>query len=1639
MGDLGAISALYERGKYLRAYRAGLRSGLFARVESPEPHLLAARVVRQLGGERRARLSVLRTWRAHRASSAARYWLARELDNPVRALLAMDRFGDPSGADDGELLQSWYLLRASSLASLRDFAAAEMWWRRAQTCGDSAWLWCTRAIIDTHKDDLAAAEEAIARSLAVQPWYTPSVRVWLTILRRAQRGDEALALVRGAAAHVESYAIAMHEHFLVWEQGDYSGALRSLEQIVDLAPLMERDLHDWLLLRLARVSYLAGDRHRPARLAARIANEALHKLAARIGSAPEPRRTVLPVPLVPQNHNTCGPASLTSIGRFWKVEVAHEQLVEQICRDGTSAYSERRWAEGQGWVAREFTMTWAATCQLIDHGLPFAFVTTYEDSAHLQVAAGYDDTLGTVVVRDPSSLSLAEYDWDELESKQAAFGPRAMVMVPEAERQRLAAIELPDSDLYDALYAVEAALDRHDRAAAAAARDHLEQRAAEHFLTLRANRAIAAYDADPLGLVAWADAMLAKHPNDVRMQVAKLRAMAGLAAIAERLEFAERFAAENRSPLLWAELATLVATTPGGHGRAGALLWRALDGGYAAPAAHRALADHLWDGDDRRLAAALYRYASCLAEADESLAWSYFLACRLLGDTETALSHLRGRVERLGGRMPGPAITLADAYDIEHRHREALDVLTASEADHAEDGGFLLSIAEHHLNEGALDRARELVARAEGRVRKTAWLRTAARVALVAGDRETAAAHWRQVAEAEPLAMDAQRATSHFTAMAHGTQAAVDYLRGIERRFPNHVALARLIYERLCDIDDGQAQQHLASYLQRHPEDCEAHRDMAVLRARDGDISGATEQLARARSRGDDSAAFYVAQGRIWEAAGDAGRARAAFFTALQRSVDATYAINALMSLSSAADARAQVLEEVFSHLLGQPSQGDAVSTYFEHASEWLEPSELAARLDRLVATWPRMFEVQLARVTHHGRMGALDAARRFADQMVEQFALLPGAWRCLAMVHGHAGDVEAQVDALQRALALNPRWGTALRELSAAYSNRGQAAAAQEVLERAIAQEPLDPINRGYLAEVLWCQGDRAGALAQLKKALELSPGYRWGWEMLGRWADDPHDAVEFARALARTRGGVSTVWIAAAELMPHAPLADRLECLDEAIRCAPRDLEPHDLKAVLLCAAGRYDDALAACRPPLWGDAPPIPLRGRAAWVRYEQGEFGKARAELLDVIRDAPDYAWGIETLLEWARGEGADEYVQTCRRLVQVAPRSATAHAQLGEALRGCGDREAAQAAFARALELAPADHSATLGLADLYLDQGRPDDAATTLDSLGDHHAAVIQRRAAISIERGDVDGLRTALEALLRRPELDAGVIDRTLARIRAQPLRKAAHQLLNSWMDRADAAAHVGIVWLARIGRRLPAPLLWRRLAGFPARSKARTMALMTYIEDLGDRKRRYTFAIFGLIYRRLLQSSAGTWGSVSYALICLERFRSAARWLADYRERDGVEGWMIWNLALALRIIGKHQLAADAHRHALSLPDERHSYQHRLWLAVHEAAHGDAATAARLLAEAEGPPWKLADEFVAGATRALLQWREDKGGEGARYRSLSDALRAAKDRLGGFGQHPECGSLYRWLTRLIAARRGGWAGLQWWLRSRW
>ncbi len=1601
---LDEVLALYDRGLYLQAYRAAEQHLPLRHWEGAPARLLAGRLAGNLGSQRLAHALFVCAWRESPTDPWACYFRTRVLLDRYGPLAAWHvlRNTDQWADAPAEANANWLALKAHVASALRDFDAADRWLERAEQLAPAdPWLCVERATVLEREDRYAEALAAAQRSLQLVPWYRPGVQAASHALGLLDRADEALALLQQASTRLESCVIAAQLAQLQLQRQEFAAARETLERCDALAPLKDKPFRVWLDSARSQAAYGCGDRPAAARYARQVPLPFYRQFAERLtGSADGGRRVVLPVGFVRQHHQTCAPATVTALSRYWDYPVDHLALADQVCYDGTPAHRQRQWAENHGWLCREFTVSWDSAVALLDRGVPFAITIVEPQNAHMQAVIGYDTLRGTLWLRDPYLPQLLEFHAAESFQRYQSTGPLGMVLVPRARSERLDGVELPDAELCDLAYEFKRALDQHRRNDAAAALQLMRAQAPTHRLTLHTAGALAAYDGDLSGALACVNRLLALFPDDANLQLNRLAYLHSLARRDERLAvlesicrktgadgiFALRYAEELRADARQTDKVLQLLRR--------AIRWRPVDAANVFCLAHVT-----WDQGRRAEALELYRFAACLDDKNEECTQSFFIAARHCRQTAAALEFLENRFRRYAGKSGWPARTLFWALELTEQTARGFQRLEQALAQRPDDGELLLFAADAFSRHGRAERAEALLAQAKGRSHARAWLRTAADIAAQRGEHRQALALWRQVAEAEPLALDAHRALARLLAEIEGPPAALSHLEHICERFPHHFGLHQLWIEWLRDEDLPGWERATRRLVEINPADAWARRELAIVLIHQHRLNEAAEQVALAEQLEPSSPSTHTTRGDWLLRAGKIEDACRAYRQAIELSVDAEYAIHQLLAASDSAGAKREALAFIHQQLVRQVIFGEGLIAYRQHARPLLNSAELLGSLREAHAARPDLWQAWSALVHQLLEMDRLDEARQRAREAAERFPLLPRAWLDLARVCHAAGEADAELEALQQALQINPNWSQAARELAAAHERRGERDRARVVLEQAVARNPLEAVNHGCLAEWLWQAGDKDAALARVEQAVRIDPRYDWGWDALREWSAElgrPDHAVKLARDLTSRRPGEAHAWLALAKALPGAgESGEKLAALEKATRLDPRFVDAHDLRAAVLAETGRFDEALAACRPAIWAGHPPPELRRREALIQAQRGDLTAAVERITEWLREQPNDYWGWRLCADWHRQLNSNaEYLKAAQELVRVAPQDAAAHGFLGDArLRNLENAEARRE-FRRALELAPDYTYAATALFDEALTTGDEEEAEFALSFLRRHGppepclARETQAAARYTGQTAAIEFFRR----LCRTPTADRHSLDLAMGALREAGWSRQATETALAALSEPSCSPEVGAALMDQYGASQDWSSCRNLLRRAPLDTGAGRAVAIAYLRQLARAGRRRALRSFLAEHRAALQADPVTWGEAAHYLLGVNAHSEVLRWMKDWQNRPDLKPWMLLNLAVSLRNRGRWSEAAQVSARALTLPADHCTNLHRAWLALDAALDGrreEAQAHVRATTNDLGPYYGL-----LGALSRYLLWT-DSGGMDTARQQLSEALR--------------------------------------------
>jgi cellulose synthase operon protein C len=1612
------VRSLYDRCAYLQAYLAAIDYAPLADWQDTAARILAGRIAMQVGGQRLGTAYHLRAWRTDRASVTATYFYTRTLLNR-RGILATWEFvrsiEDWATGTSRERAQ-WWAMRAHLLTEFRDFDAAGEWLAKAIDLDpDNYWLYVSKAWWleeqDLYDEAIAAAESA----LKLKPYDGAVISTIARMSILLEREDAALQLLTTAAEASESSTVVHCLAELQVDLGDYVGAQQSYRRYAEISPLLETDGRQWLAARQSDIAYYLGDFTTASQLAAEVESGSYQKIAERLQATPlVGKRVILPVGFVRQHHVTCAPATIATLTRFWERPVEHHHIAAEICYDGTSNYSQRRWAEQNGWIAREFTVTWESAVAAIDRGIPFTLSTTEVTSAHLQAVIGYDSYLQQLLIRDPYHRAIGKMWAEEALAYYALFGPRGMVLVPSDRADLLVDLALPDADLYDRSYAFQDALERHHRELAIAIHQQMVEIAPQHRLTLYAEREIGVYDRNQTQILAVTEKLLVQYPDRPNLIIDKLRCLQELARSSERLELLESICDRPHAhPIFWQYYAQELSQ----DGRAAemtiGLLQRVIRYLPTDAENYYLLANILWVRREFALAYELYRFATCLNDKYAKYAKVYFFTAQHRKQTEIALTLLERRCARYGSKSEEPVLTLFWAYCQLNRQPEAFELLDRTCLEQPDRGDLLIGAASAYMEYGKYPQAEDLLDRTRDRVAHTTWLRLAAELAGNQGDLVTSLTHWQTILAYDPLAFDAIQSVANLLAETQNSAAAIAFLAAACERFPHSYHLHQLWSKWLEPEDLPAAERVLWLLTEIDPRDAWTRRQLAYILGKQRKFDTAFTELALARQLDPHSPTERTIHGDLCERKGDLTGAKAAYREAIQLSIDSDGAISSLWNLCYSLEERQAALAFVFEELTQQVTFGDGIIVYQDLAAKTLPP---LAVLEQVREAWVHRSDLwqSWSVVTHQLlQLDRLDEALELAETYTDRFPLLPKAWLDLSTVHRQREDNDSEAIALQRALEINPTWNIPIGRLTRLYERTERDNLAKQLLETAIAREPREFSYHCYLAELLWRTGYRQGALNQLKTLIQTTTNgysYSWAWDKLREWSIE-HEQPEFAdrlvRQLTETRAQQPIAWYLLAQtLSTQTDLPERLNALDRALELDPYYIDAYDLKARLLTHSEAYAAALATCHTPAWKDEDrPIPLRARAVWVEQQWGKHQDAIDRLNGIIAIEPDFEWAWMQLTQYYdRLDDLDNYLPAAQRTIELDPQNPLNWGYYGDALNRTGDRDAARDAWERALTIDPSYEYAGLSLFQLHWQAEDFAAAAAVLDRTRSHVPPLVYlyNDIRLAIHHQDRVAAETALSELCLCNTETGEELAMAVTFLQKAGWDRMSEGVLAAGLQAEEIGIWVQYFWLetaARLGEWLKCE---RYVLSQDFRSDRGQHAVKVYLRNLGRDRQKPALLKFIRKHRRLLHPEIGLWGQVGYALRLVQANRETIDFLADWQTRPTAEPWMLGNLIEALQAVGKDKLATQVGHYALNLANQNGRDSIISWLAFYFARVDNIELATKFLNSIESndrhPEYLSLDEM----TRAIIAAKSIMG-------DLQIKLKIVRDRLATAKTYPE------------------------------
>ncbi len=591
-----------------------------------------------------------------------------------------------------------------------------------------------------------------------------------------------------------------------------------------------------------------------------------------------------------------------------------------------------------------------------------------------------------------------------------------------------------------------------------------------------------------------------------------------------------------------------------------------------------------------------------------------------------------------------------------------------------------------------------------------AWARAAAVLSGYDATPEEQLAAWRRVLSREPLAVDAHSTAVALLEILHGREEARRHLAAAREAFPHSHPLAQLWILWLAKDDPAAREVELCRLLAEEPDDAWALRELALHFGAQRRFDEAFAICDKARVRAPLDTREALVRGHLELLRGNPDAARKAFRAALERSPDALLAISQLLALASTREERDAEVESVARLLLERSAGGGGFLVWYENALPLADPARMDALVEEIRRARPELPAAWSIAARQHLACDRLDDAWTVAREAAERFPLSAEAWSDRALVASARGDAEEELRARRRAHETSPFHVPAARALALCHERAGRGAEARAVIERMAAREPGNIPIALFLASLEHAAGQQRGALDRVRGVLRHTPASMEAMSLFHDWSvalGDPEGAVRLAREnVAASPGSPALRLLLAQLLLATSRVEEANEVIDEALALDRFSIETREQKAYALAAAGRFDDAERACGPLQPGEAVPVELLGRAAWVKAARGDLAGAIAAMRAAVARHPSFVWGWRKLAAWndERWDHAAT-VECCRELVKIAPEEGGAHAELGAARMALGDREGARRSLERALTFADEDPRTAKILFDLQLGDG----------------------------------------------------------------------------------------------------------------------------------------------------------------------------------------------------------------------------------------------------------------------------------------------------------------------------------------------
>jgi predicted O-linked N-acetylglucosamine transferase (SPINDLY family) len=326
-----------------------------------------------------------------------------------------------------------------------------------------------------------------------------------------------------------------------------------------------------------------------------------------------------------------------------------------------------------------------------------------------------------------------------------------------------------------------------------------------------------------------------------------------------------------------------------------------------------------------------------------------------------------------------------------------------------------------------------------------------------------------------------------------------------------------------------------------------------------------------------------------------------------------------------------------------------------------------------------------------------------------------PDALHALGSLAEQAGQADAAIDLIGRAIRLRPANASFHNDLGKALIRKGRRDEASKCFQRAVELDPNDAEAHSNLGNTLSDKSGFEAAIAAYRRAIELRPDYVEAHYNMGnslrrqgRWQeaiDAYRRAIELRPELAEAHNNLGNV------LMDNSRYQEAVAAFKNVVELRPRQAMGYNNLAGALRKTGQIDAALDALDKAIALQADYATAYNNRGVILKDRGRHEEALASFRKAVALKPDFADALHDLVTLLKELGRhQEAIALCRQAITNQPNFAAGYNILGGMLQELGRVDEALAMCTRALAIKPELPEGHNNLGNVYRDQGRLDKA-----------------------------------------------------------------------------------------------------------------------------------------------------------------------------------------------------------------------------------------------------------------------------------------------------------------------------------------